>query len=105
MGLRPAVRKEVLTFKRKVGKRIHVDRMIVFGSQATGMARRDSDVDIIVISADFKGKRWMDRPVLLYGDWSDKFPMDLLCYTPKEFEEKSRSPGMIKESIKTAIEV
>ena len=40
---------------------IKVDRVIVFGSYATGSARKESDIDVAVISEDFKGMSLLKR--------------------------------------------
>jgi predicted nucleotidyltransferase len=37
---------------------IQVEQLILFGSHATGTAREDSDIDIVVISSSFADKRY-----------------------------------------------
>ena len=51
------VRDQLTDFLTKVSQTIPVDEMIVFGSYARGTATQASDVDVIIISDDFKGIR------------------------------------------------
>jgi predicted nucleotidyltransferase len=42
-------------------KEVNVSRIIVFGSQAKGSATYESDIDIVVVSEDFKRKSIFKR--------------------------------------------
>ena len=44
---------------------INVERVYLFGSHARGTATEDSDIDIAIISRDFKGDRFDDRRKLI----------------------------------------
>ena len=44
---------------------IHVHRIILHGSQATGNAREDSDIDLVVVSDDLKSMDLWERLTLL----------------------------------------
>jgi len=60
--------------------------LLVFGSRATGNAREDSDIDLIVVSERFKDIRSPNRMGLfLNAVWPD-VPVDAICYTPEEFD-------------------
>ena len=48
-------------------KNISVDKVIVFGSQARGDTRRNSDIDIAIISKDFEGKDIFEKTEMLKG--------------------------------------
>ncbi len=65
-------------------KRIDLTGVILFGSQAKGSARPDSDYDVLVVG-QFKEK-FLDR-----GRWvvqlTPRVPIDIFCYTPDEFED------------------
>lgn len=73
---------------------IEVSKIILFGSQVTGQATADSDVDLIVISSDFQGKDIFDR-ALLTGDAEVstirkfKVPIDIIALTAEELESES----------------
>ena len=86
------------TFLNHVPNNIRVKGVFLFGSYATGRAGEDSDLDFIVISPDFKNMQFMKRLELLShvqgaNPITRSIPMDVIGYTPKEFN------GIDKESI------
>lgn len=48
------VKKVLIKLFREIG--INVEKIVIFGSYAKGRDRKDSDVDIIVVSKEFRGK-------------------------------------------------
>ena len=81
---------------------VKVDKLIVFGSQARGTARKDSDIDIVIISRDFKDKDIFARAKLTgNAHWEVMqkilIPLDLVAMTPEEFESGN---SLIAESAK-----
>jgi predicted nucleotidyltransferase len=72
-------------------KGLNISRLIVFGSSSTGSATTGSDIDLAVISDDFKDKDLITR-VLLTKDAElntiRKFrvPLDIITLTPEEFD-------------------
>jgi predicted nucleotidyltransferase len=73
---------------------LHISKLILFGSQATGHATEDSDVDIVVLSADFENKDIFERARLTMDAeilTIKKFmiPFDIITMTPEEFESGS----------------
>lgn len=84
---------------RRIVDVAHPRRIILFGSQARGGARPDSDIDILVIADSAEPRH--RRSVPLYGALSDILaPMDILVYSPEEVEEWS---GVRHAFITTAI--
>lgn len=72
----------------RIVKVISPQKIILFGSQARGDARPESDLDILVI-ANTKRPRYR-RAAPLYGVLSDIIlPMDIMVYSPAEVEEWS----------------
>jgi len=74
-------------------KEVKVSRIIVFGSQAKGTATYESDIDIIVISEDFKRKSIFKRADMTKDAeirTIKKFmvPLDIITMTPEEYENK-----------------
>jgi predicted nucleotidyltransferase len=70
------------------------ERIILFGSQARGMADERSDVDILVICS-FAGKR---RHLMLEMDRALDdldYAFDILILTPEEFQRDCHIPGTI----------
>ena len=92
-------------FKSRIGKKYNIDRLIVFGSVARGFYERDSDVDLIIVGDEFKGKSVLKRAVPFYLEWDLGCPVDILCYTPEEFESKKRQVSIVREALKEGIEI
>ena len=78
------------------------DKIILFGSYATGQANEDSDLDILVVKdTDLpRHKRNIEIRKALIGT---KVPMDLLVFTNIEFEsEKIRKYSFLNQVIETS---
>jgi len=60
------------------------DKAILFGSAARGDVDRWSDVDLIVIKQT--DRRFLDRLKDVYEAIEPDFALDVLVYTPEEFE-------------------
>ena len=62
------------------------ERIILFGSAATGVTTPDSDLDLLVIERDFKSQR--EESTRLRNALGDiDFPVDIFTMTPERFEE------------------
>jgi len=62
------------------------ERIILFGSGATGLMTRDSDLDLLVIERDFKNQREESTRLReALGDLG--IPVDVFTMTPERFEE------------------
>jgi len=95
---------KITGFLRKVRKKYRINQAIFFGSRARGEHLKDSDYDIILVSADFKDIFFTKRSALMYDFWQH-WPIDIepLCYTPEEFEAKKNQIGIVSEAIKEGI--
>ncbi len=65
-----------------------VRKVLLFGSLARGDARDHSDIDLIVVKET--QMRYLDRLDEFYDDAGEA--MDILVYTPQEFEEMKERP-------------
>ncbi len=54
---------------------IKVEQAILFGSTATGERLADSDIDLIVISKDFKDMPLPQRFLILQKNWSEQIDL------------------------------
>lgn len=83
-------------------ERIKVDKAILFGSCAReGKLKEHGDIDIIVLSSDFEKMDFMERLVLLSKARGRKFmspAMDILGYTPEEFNKLSKESVVLAEA-------
>ncbi|PIU55518.1 MAG: hypothetical protein COS89_07165 [Deltaproteobacteria bacterium CG07_land_8_20_14_0_80_38_7] len=66
-------------------KRDNIEKIIIFGSRAKGTDDSYSDIDLIIILNT--NKRFLDRLKELYQLWSVPIAIDILAYTPDEFNQ------------------
>ena len=64
-------------------------KIILFGSQAKGKATKDSDIDVLIISEDFRNKNILERAAMTKDTklrTLKKFmiPLDIVTLTPEE---------------------
>lgn len=92
---------EAITFLEQQLKKggLHIYKLILFGSQATGHVTVDSDIDIVVLSEDFRDKDIFERAQLIKDaeiQTIKKFmvPFDIITMTPEEFESGSSLVGL-----------
>ena len=90
-------------FKEMICQKYDIREMILFGSQVSGEADENSDIDLIVVGDEFEGKSPLKRPVVLYLEWTMDYPVDFLCYTPEEFEEKRKEISIVRHAIKEGV--
>jgi predicted nucleotidyltransferase len=73
---------------------LRVEKLVLFGSQARGTAREDSDLDVAVVSPDFAGKDIFERVDMTARADRDTIrrfvvPLDLVLLAPDEYESRS----------------
>ncbi len=81
----------------------HAEHVIVFGSRARGEADQWSDLDVIVVSGSFNGRRFVDRAGDLLEAVNSPLELEPLCYTPEEFDRKRRQPGIVATACEEGI--
>lgn len=70
-----------------IAEAIHPQKIILFGSRATGTARPDSDLDLVVIYAGEKSKRQVKLDIHRLME-PESFPMDLFVLSPEEMQRQ-----------------
>jgi len=85
-----AVLEIISAFRNAIESRgIRADKLILFGSYATGQYREDSDIDVVVISRDFKKKSYWERIDILSAAIYDIFePIEATAFTPQEWQNR-----------------
>lgn len=88
-------------YVKHIRSKLDIDRAVLFGSVARGAADKDSDIDLIIISNQFKKMNLAKRLTLLSHLRGREFlnwPMDILGYTADEFDELSKVSTMFAEA-------
>ena len=99
------IKKCVKAFSQAVQKNISVQKIMLFGSYARGTQKPESDVDILVVSKDFENIKPFKRAVPLYRYWKPLVPIDIICYTPEEFERLAKRITIAREAQREGIEI
>ena len=80
---------------RRIVKRFHPDRVILFGSHARGTAGPDSDVDLLVVMpvTGSRREKVVEIGVALHGFSLSK---DIVVTTPEDFAWRKEIPGTVE---------
>jgi len=105
MDKREAIIDGLKEFKKNLSKKLQINKMIFFGSRVSGDPNRWSDIDLIIISPEFRRKKFRNRALGFYKCWNLDYPVDFLCYTPEEFKKKSKQVTILREAVKNGIEI
>jgi len=102
---RPELAPFVYDFARRLHEEVGAQKVILFGSRARGDWLQESDYDFVVVAERFEGVHFVKRPVELYQYWEGQPGVELLCYTPEEFERKRRQISIVREAVREGIEL
>ena len=85
------VRTVIEFFVQRLLENVNVSKIILFGSHAAGTAGEDSDIDVVIVSDDFRRKNIFKRIELIKNaeiQTIKKFlvPLDVVVMTPEEYE-------------------
>ena len=90
---------ELDRFVRIVSREMEPERIIVFGSMATGEIREWSDLDVVVVMET--ELPFLERLRLILRLVWPKVALDLFVYTPAEWAEIRCSRPFVREEIAT----
>lgn|SRR3989338_2157079 len=94
---------EVKLFVERVKHQFNPDAVLLFGSQATGKARVDSDYDILIVSEMFKGVKPHKRSTQAYRLHDGLFALEVVCLTPAEYADLKERPTIVREAARSGI--
>ena len=82
-----------------VQQSINPQKVLLFGSRARGNSNPDSDIDIIIVSDFFRDIHPLKRMTLVLK--RIRFPkhIDVLCYTPEEFETIRKTSAIVMDAV------
>ncbi|MCK4859896.1 MAG: nucleotidyltransferase domain-containing protein [Candidatus Omnitrophica bacterium] len=95
----------VKEYLKNIPRNIKVKGVFLFGGYATGKVSNDSDIDIIVISPNFKNISFIKRlEMLSHTQGAAKItrsvPMDIFGYTPEEFKNIDKESIVMRRAKK-----
>ncbi len=93
------------SLKRRLERRIRVERMILFGSRARGDWLLTSDADVMIVSPDFHGHRFADRSADVLAHWRGRVDLEVFCYTPEEITERKREIGLVAQALQEGLQI
>src|SRR5688572_3384245 len=85
------IREPLTDFFQKVSQKIAIDQAIVFGSYSTGTSTEESDIDVVVVSEDFKNLR-SDKRLKILDEAAAFIRPEIVAagFTRKELERASK---------------
>lgn len=96
------VMKSIEKYIKKISKHYKIEAIILFGSYAKGIETKDSDIDIAIISSDFKDI--IDDGAKLIGlTWKIDTRIEPHPITTEDFQNVSNP--FVKEVVDTGIKV
>lgn len=84
-------------FARRLVREFEPERIILFGSHASGTPRPDSDVDLFVIMR-FRG-RSLQQSVEMLRRLNPPFAVDLVVRTPEEVQRRLRQNDFFMQDV------
>lgn len=99
------IKKELKRLKKIVNNKIKIDKFILFGSRAKNEELLTSDVDLLVVSDNFNGIKFAERPAIFLDNWRLPVDLEVLCYSKDEFKRKNKEIGIVQEAFKTGISI
>lgn len=102
--------KKVETLLNYVAKKYNIvlKEAIIFGSRVRKDYQERSDIDLLLVSPDFKDVAWNKRPGPFYEEWNYKeLPEpEFICLTPEEFEEQRKIDAhIVQDAVKKGVAI
>ncbi len=96
---------EIERLIKRLKKNIRLDRVILFGSRSRGDWLQDSDVDLLLVSPDFKGIHFTKRAESILRLWDGKTRPEPICLTPEEYQERKEKITVVREAARHGVTV
>ncbi len=103
MGEREIIIEKLKEFKKDLSRDVSVDKMVFFGSRARGDFKKESDIDLIIVSKDFENRNFLKRAVGMHKYWELDYPVDFICYSTNEFESLKKRISIVSHALKEGV--
>lgn len=97
MRTRHRIERTVAAMANRIVRRFRPEKVILFGSHATGRAGPDSDVDLLVVMTLTASKAAHELEIRA-ALRAYRTPKDVIVTTPEAFEWRRAVPGTIERS-------
>jgi predicted nucleotidyltransferase len=77
---------EIQAFSQRIAEKFQPERIILFGSYASGKPTEDSDVDLLVI-LPFE-ELPVEKAIAIRQQIKAPFPLDLMARTPQQIQQR-----------------
>lgn len=95
--------KEIKELIKTISKKYSLEKAILFGSRARDDWLKNSDIDLMLVSRDFENISFRKRMHKILDYWEGELDLEVICYTPKEFEKMKKRIGIVSQAQKEGI--
>ena len=81
------------------------EKVILFGSRVSGNAKRNSDIDVIIVSSYFEGMPFLKRMPAVIKKVPFPKHVDYICYTREEYESIRNESSVIMDALENSLEL
>ena len=89
----------------KITEEFSPEKIVIFGSRVRGTAKKDSDIDVIIVSSYFDGIPFIRRMPLVLKKVPFPKHVDYICYTHEEYDRIKNESSVIMDALENSLEV
>jgi len=105
MGEKELIIRGLKDFLKNLSMNMEIEKIFLFGSRSNYSFKENSDIDLIIVSPDFREMNFIERGARMYDFWKMNYPVDFLCYTPEEFNKLKKRITIVREAVTNGIEI
>jgi hypothetical protein len=99
----PTIRRFLNDHWAGIEEKFSPNHFILFGSRIYGIPHEWSDIDAIIVSGVFAKTPRVNRSATFKRAIDLRLPMDVLCYTPEEFEDMRTGIGVVPDACREGV--
>ena len=96
-------KRELASFLRRLKKVLNVSEVYLFGSRVSGTPLIDSDLDMIVVSEEFKKHSFIENMIILSMLWDGSFSLEMFPYTEEELKKFYCRKTIVTEALEKGV--